>query len=48
MNEQSRAQYWDSIVDDFDAIYTGQGRSKLAAALDHWPRAATYQGRLGQ
>jgi len=37
------AQYWNHVSADFDAIYTGEGKSSLARALDHWLRKDMYQ-----
>jgi len=42
MIQQSKPQYWDSIVQDFDAIYTGKDRSSLGVALDRWLRKDIY------
>lgn len=42
MIKQSRAQYWDSMVGEFDAIYSGQGRTKVGVMLDRWLRRDIY------
>src|SRR5438093_4603 len=39
---QSSAAYWSSMVEDFDAIYTGEKRSRLSVFLDHWLRKDIY------
>lgn len=43
MIEQSDAKYWDSMVDDFDAIYSGNGRTAVGRALEKWLRRDVYQ-----
>lgn len=35
---QSSPQYWDSMVTDFDAIYSGETRTKIGVMLDKWLR----------
>ncbi len=42
MIQQSRPQYWNEMVDEFDAIYTGVGRTRLGAMLDRWLRRDIY------
>ncbi|MGE0201810.1 MAG: class I SAM-dependent methyltransferase [Candidatus Melainabacteria bacterium] len=39
---QSTPQYWDEMTEDFDAIYSGQGRSPLGLFLDQWLRKDIY------
>ena len=39
---QSSARYWDSMVEDFDAIYSGERGSRLAVRLDRWLRRDIY------
>lgn len=39
---QSSASYWDSMVTDFDAIYSGNTRSGLGKLLDRWLRKDIY------
>lgn len=43
MIEQSDAEYWNSMVDDFDAIYSGDGRTAVGRALEKWLRRDVYQ-----
>jgi ubiquinone/menaquinone biosynthesis C-methylase UbiE len=37
------AKFWNEIASDFDAIYTGKGKSPLAQKLDRFFRADIYQ-----
>src|SRR4051812_20638779 len=36
-------QFWNQIASDFDAIYTGQGKSALSRALDRILRKDIYE-----
>jgi ubiquinone/menaquinone biosynthesis C-methylase UbiE len=40
---QSSARYWDAMVEDFDAIYSGKRASRLAVGLDRWLRRDIYE-----
>jgi ubiquinone/menaquinone biosynthesis C-methylase UbiE len=40
---QSAPGYWDKTAADFDAIYSGQNKSKLALTLDRWLRRDIYE-----
>ncbi len=39
---QSTPQYWDSMVGEFDAIYSGQGRTPVGVFMDKWLRKDIY------
>ncbi len=39
---QSTPQYWDSMVGEFDAIYSGQGRTPVGVLMDKWLRKDIY------
>ena len=43
MITQSSFKYWDRSVDDFDAIYSGEGRTLLGRRLDAWLRRDIYR-----
>lgn len=36
------AKFWNDIASDFDAIYTGKGKSAFSRFLDKWLRADIY------
>jgi len=44
---QSSAAYWSRMVEVFDAIYTGENRSRIGVFLDHWLRKDIYD-RIGE
>ena len=43
MTTQSSYEYWDRTVADFDAIYSGEGRTLLGRLLDRWLRRDIYR-----
>ena len=43
MTLQSSYRYWDQSVEDFDAIYSGEGRTLIGRWLDGWLRRDIYR-----